>query len=128
MLQIYYPQYGHDTQSYGLQYIDPESLEIKVVIKYVDWTDEDRVWLEGIGVVKNEFMHKGFGTQMLKEFFELCYQKLESMGLEKMVIELDAYKENTSAINFYKKLGFIAREHRCSKTHFIMSKTIEIEL
>lgn len=54
--------------------------------------------------VKQQFMHRHIGTDMMKEIKQHAKEK------ECRAIQLKVHKENESALNFYKKNGFASKQ------------------
>lgn len=60
---------------------------------------EDHIHIHSLGISMRENRNKGFGTQMLKEFFK-------NYAKPGVVYSLEVYKDNEPAIKIYQKCGF----------------------
>ena len=60
-----------------------------------------------IWIGEEEYLNKGYGTEMMKYAINFCFKNTNVNS-----IIIDPFTENTRAISFYKRLGFIAEEQR----------------
>lgn len=69
--------------------------------------------------VKEEFQKKGYASALLEKCFELCKDRMN-------FVELEVFSNNTKAISFYKKHGFVRIEKESKNPEtFFMRKSLE---
>ena len=57
---------------------------------------------------------RGYGTAVIKQI-------LQFRDSEHLAVDLSVHKDNTSAIEFYRKHGFVLKEHHPSPDHYEMT-------
>lgn len=76
------------------------------------YMDGDECHIESIAVMPR-YKRKGIGTLLMQEMENICKKN------GKRMIVLEVRERNRSAINFYKKLGFV--EHSILKDYYMLS-------
>ena len=78
-----------------------------------------------IWIGEKDYLNRGFGSQMMRKAFEICFSNPEVKG-----ILIDPLESNKDAIRFYNRLGFKFLEKRkfgedICDVHFLSRKDYE---
>jgi ribosomal protein S18 acetylase RimI-like enzyme len=102
-------------------FTDPENFHLIQTEEDSKIHDKEKCYITSLAVLQ-EYRNKKIASQLMKNLFEFLEKEYQEKSSNEFFISLDVWKDNTSGIEFYKKMGFeIVGDNKHDPSQYVMS-------